>query len=252
MGDCFGSAWKWDEISRRLGHAYYFDVPYVAEDFVTLGAIERPWERAERDGGIFNYFSARDFEPELWRGGYPNPAFQRMVEADGAWMARLIARMTDDVVSAAVDVGQYEEQDTAYLKRTLLIRRDAILRRYLTRLSPLTDARVEGNQLCATDLARVTHTATGAPAFQAHYLRWGDGDRLPLVATAPGGTAVCVPLPHPAGNSTAPDGHESRYFVVGLRTASAPYPLHVHLYDLGERGFRIAGLERPESASAEP
>jgi hypothetical protein len=155
-------------------------------------------------------------------------------------------------LNAAVDVGMYEEQDTAYLKRTLLLRRDAILRRYLTRLSPLTDARVEGNQLCATDLARVMHVSTGAPAFQAHYARWDDGDRMPLQATAPSASVVCVSLPHPAGNTTAPDGDESRYFIVGLRTASAPYPLHVHLYDLGERGFRIAGLERPESAGAEP
>jgi hypothetical protein len=252
MGDCFGSVWAWDEISRRLGHAYYFDVPYVAEDFVTLGVIERPWERAKRDGGIFNYFSARDFDPDLWRGGYPNPAFQRMVESDAAWITRIIARMTDDVVNAAVDMGQHEEKDTAYLKRTLLLRRDTILKRYLTRLSPLTDVRVDGTELCATDLARTTHVSTGAPAFQAHYARWDDGDRVPLSATAKGGSVVCVSLPHPAGNTTAPDGDESRYFIVGLRTSSAPYPLHVHLYDLGERGFRIAGLERPESASAEP
>lgn len=252
LGDCFGSAWKWDEISRRLGHAYYFDFPYVAEDFVTFGVVERPWERAKRDGGIFNYFSARDFDPEMWRGGYPNPAFQRMGEADGAWMARIIARMTDDVVNAAVDVGQYEDHDTAYLKRVLLLRRDLILKRYLTRLSPLADVKVEGERLCATDLARVTHVATGTPSYQAHYLAWDGGERKPLSPAAVNAADVCVALPHPAAGSTAPDGDESRYFVVGLRTASARYPLHVHLYDLGERGFRIAGLERPESAGADP
>jgi hypothetical protein len=250
LGDCFGSVWNWDEISRRLGHAYYFDVPYLTEDFVTFGTIERPWERARREGGIFNYFSERDFDPDLWRGGYPNPAFQRMTEADGAWMARIIGRMNDDLVKAAVAMGQYDEQATAYLTRVLLIRRDVILKRYLTKISPLSDVRIEGDQLCATDLARASHVASGAPSYRIEYRRWEDDARATLPASAASDTDVCTTLPHrtPVGR---PDD-AANYMVVSLRTASARYPLHVHLYDLGSKGFQVVGLERPESASAAP
>ena len=91
LGDCFGSQWAEDQISRRLGFSYYLDLKHVGQDFISFGAIERPWERAVKKG-TFGYFSTRDFEPEDWHGGYPKPAFSRMVESDGAWAARKIAR----------------------------------------------------------------------------------------------------------------------------------------------------------------
>src|SRR5205814_5070581 len=45
-GDSLGSLWPWDELSRRLGSSYYFDVGHVLVDFLTLGVITRPWDRA--------------------------------------------------------------------------------------------------------------------------------------------------------------------------------------------------------------
>ncbi len=153
LGDCFGSVWSDDRISRRLNHAYILDVPYLMEDFVTLGTIERPWDRAQR-GGLFGYFSARDFDPELWRGEYPNPAFMRMTEGDGAWMARILARFDEGLVRAAVAVGKYEEADERFLAETLILRRKAILRRYLARLSPIGEVVATEQGLCGVDLAR--------------------------------------------------------------------------------------------------
>jgi hypothetical protein len=248
LGDCFGSVWKWDEISRRLGFAYYLDVPYLAEDFVTFGAIERPWERVRRDGGIFNYFSARDFEPELWRGGYPNPAFARMTEADGAWMARILAQFTDELVSAAVDVGQYDDASTRYLKAVLVLRRDAILRRYLTRLSPLAGAHLEGDALCATDLAARSHVGDPRPGYRAARrspATEAQEAALPVVRRTD--NDVCVALTHTATDGGIVDDDASRYVIIDTWTSSAPGPLRAHLYDLGPaRGFRLVGLERPE------
>ena len=154
IGDAFGSQWTDDGISRRLNHSYVLDVPYMAEDFVTLGTIERPWERTRKQGGLFGYFSAKDFDPEFWRGEYPNPAFGRMTESDGAWMARILARFTDDLVQAAVEVGKYDALHERYLIETLLLRRDLILKRYLSRLSPLANVTADQKGVCAWDLAR--------------------------------------------------------------------------------------------------
>ena len=157
LGDCFGSRWAWDGISRRLGHAYYLDFGYVAADFLTLGFIVRPWDRARigPESTMFGYFHERDFDPWAWKGGYPNPAFEQMTEADAAWAARIITRFTDEQILAAVESGDFTDRgDTEYLARTLSRRRDLVTRRFLRELSPVTDLVTTGDELCAVDLAR--------------------------------------------------------------------------------------------------
>ncbi|HMA96885.1 MAG TPA: hypothetical protein VKP30_29575 [Polyangiaceae bacterium] len=57
-------------------------------------------------------------------------------------------------MTAAVRVGAYNPDNTRYLTETLIQRRNAILRRYLTRLSPLTKLEIRGGLLCGVDLAR--------------------------------------------------------------------------------------------------
>ncbi len=250
MGDCFGSMWALDSISRRLGFSYALDFPYVAEDFLTLGAIERPWERAQLTGGIFNYFSSRDFDPELWRGEYPNPAFGRMTEGDGAWMARILAHFSDDLVAAAVSVGQYDAASERYLLTTLIERRDIILRRYLSRLSPLAHVHVQHDELSAVDLARRTGVVPNEGlSVRAHLFRganYRDAGSLPVSVSL--GATLRVKLPHTAGDGGAPDSDPSRYVVLDVSNGYAKGPLRLHLYDLGpRRGFRLAGVERPAS-----
>jgi hypothetical protein len=239
LGDCFGSVWSWDGISRRLGHTYYLDFPYLAEDFVTLGTIERPWDRATRMGGTFNYFSARDFHPEHWRGGYPNPAFVRMTEADGAWMARILAHFDPPKIRAAISVGQYTEADTRYLEQTLLARRFAILKRYLSRLSPISQLTTSGDQLCGVDLARATGVVPDESLTYEVRVHRGDttyGETR--VHTSPGGK-LCVELSH-----SPPDSNDT-YLVAEIANGYAEGTLRAHLYDLGTgRGFRLVGIER--------
>jgi len=254
MGDCFGSIWDWDPITERLGFAYYLDIPYVAEDFLTLGIPERPWDHAARTGKTFNFFSARDFDPELWRGGYPNPAFGRMTEADGAWMARILARFTDDLVASAVAVGKYDDEDTRYLTETLVNRRDAIFRRYLTRISPIADVHLDADRLCGTDLARQTQTIPDEGGSFSAVLYSGEKLR-PTWTLAPKWTLggnVCVDLAHTSldvasGDSAAND--PSRYVIVDVNNGYAPGVLRVHLYDLGPKsGYRLVAVERPGDA----
>jgi hypothetical protein len=234
LGDCFGSVWASDELSRRLGHAYYFDISYLVLDFASFGAVQRPWERSQRAGGIFNYFSARDFDPEGWRGGYPNPAFQRMTEADGAWMARILARFDDPLVAAAVSVGQYDAASTAYLTRTLITRRDLILQRYLTRLSPVADLTVRGRELCGVDLARRTHASKTLAEPRARLLEPG-GERMLPTRVQPSGE-LCVTVPQLAADAA--------YGIVEVASGTSSQPLRAHVYDRGAKGLWLAGIER--------
>jgi len=243
--DCLGSEWAWDGISRRLGRSYVFDWGDVSSDFVTLGLRRRPWELVQRTPGreLFGYFEYEHFVPEDWKMEYPNPAFSRMTERDGAWMARILSHFTPEMVRALAQLGDFSDPSNAeYLARILEARLQRILARYLTRLSPIADLRVEGGKLCGVDLARrrqvrpereyryTAHSETGAPL---------------ALETAEAG-ALCVKLPRSSAGPTAPDDGATRYEQIRITSSAAQGPLVAHLYDLGSRGFRLVGLERRE------
>jgi hypothetical protein len=228
-----GSEWAWDGISRRLGRSYVFDWGDVSSDFVTLGVRRRPWERVQRTPGReqFGYFEYQHFVPEDWKMEYPNAAFSRMTERDGAWMARVLSRFTPEMVVALAQLGQFADPgDTAHIAHVLEQRLQLILKRYLTKLSPIADLRVTGSKLCGTDLAR-------ARRLQQSY-RYSavseDGAALPVKVSENGG--ICVDLPQ----------GKSAYARIRIRSTAAQGPLVAHLYDLKARGFRLVGVERLE------
>lgn len=220
LNDCFGSEWKWDEVSRRLGHAYYFDAKDVVVDYVTLGIPARPWDRAER-GDIFGYYDAERFDPEAWKPGYQNPAFLRMSELDAAWMARIIARFTPDRLERLIKTGDFTAPRHADdLLETLLARQQKILRRYFSIASPIADLEIREGELCGLDLARMAHVS---PSFR-YSARTGD---TPLVVRVLEGGRLCVPIP------------TRDYAVVEISNGVAERPLRAHV-----SRDRVLGLER--------
>jgi hypothetical protein len=247
MSDCLGSEWAWDGISRRLGHSYLLDWGDIAADFGTLGIPTRVWEEVERTPGRekFGYFDVDTFDPEAWKNEYPNAAFSRMTERDGAWMARILAHFTPDMVRALADLGRFADpSDTTYLADALEARLQKILDRYLLRLSPLGEAHIEdGATLCAIDLARLRKVRDES-AFRYTAREAGAGD---LESTVRDDGSVCVALPA----SSASAASSPRYSVVSIENGVADGALEVHLYDLGpERGYQIAGVSRDASRSS--
>jgi hypothetical protein len=230
----------------RLGQTYLVSLSDVMLDFVTLGALERPWDRARLMIGRekFGLFSVRDFDPEGWRGLYPNPAMLRMTERDGAWMARIIARFTADDIRAIAGAGRFSDpRDTEYLTTVLIERQHAILARYLTRLSPLSDVHAVGtDQLCAVDLARLSK-AVPVDQFRYRVVEIGAGQRLELAATLAPDGLVCF-RPKSLARSALADGASERRVIFEVRNGTAAGPLEIHTYDLGPRGMFVVGLNR--------
>jgi hypothetical protein len=244
--DCLGSEWDWDPVSRRLGHSYLLDWADLSRDFVTLGVPTRPWDIVERTPGHvkFGYFNVRDFDPELWKNEYPNAAFSRMTEHDGAWMARILARFTPAMVHELAVMGKFSDaSDTEFLATVLEGRLEKILLRYLSRLSPLANVRVEnGDSLCAVDLAE-QRRLTGDTSFryEARILR---GPALAVSRAGDGG--ICVALPRLVTDRASPSDPSAPYVTVVVSDGFAAGALLVHLYDLGPaRGYVVAGVERP-------
>jgi len=245
--DCLGSEWAWEEISRRLGYSYVADWGDMARDLITLGIPQRPWDRVRREHGmeIFGFFNVKNFVPDEWKNEYPNAAFSRMTERDGAWMARILARFTPEMVATLGGMAKFSDpRKTAYLTSVLQGRLDKILERYLTRLSPIADAHVVGtDQLCAVDLAEM-HALRPAAAFR-YDARLSNGVALPVSHSADAG--ICVTLPHVAADGGSPDDAPGRYARVEIGDGVARGGIVAHLYDLGAtRGYRLVGLDRPE------
>jgi hypothetical protein len=245
--DCLGSEWAWDAVSRRLGYSYILDWGDIGADFITLGIPLRPWDRVRKhpEGKMFAYFDVENFVPDQWKNEYPNPAFSRMSERDGAWMARILAHFTPEMVKALAELGDFSDPgNTAYLANTLEGRLEKIMSRYLTRLSPMFDMHVEGpDRLCGVDLARARAVAQGADFHYVATARNGD----PLAVAALDSAKVCVTLPRVAGDGGPANDAPERYLTVAIENGVAKGPMVAHLYDLGPtRGYTLAGLERPD------
>ena len=188
------------------------------------------------------------FDPESWKNEYPNPTFSRMTELDGAWAARILARFTPEMIATLAKMGKFSNPiHTSYLTEVLQGRLDKILARYLTRLSPVTDVRVEDrSRLCGVDLARL-RSVSGEDRFHYHASLSIEGaaasKSVPVVQGK--SSEVCMNLPHVAADGGSPDDAPGRYVIVQLTNGVAPGPLAAHLYDLGPaRGFKLAGIER--------
>jgi hypothetical protein len=220
-----------------------------------MGFIRRPWDGARfgESGTVFGYFDVERFEADSWRPGYPNPAFMRMTERDAAWMTRIVAQFSDERLAAVVAAARFQDLYLeAELLRIMRGRRDRILSRYFSRLSPLVRPLVVRREdhalLCLRDLAVSSGvTPRSSRTYSSHaYSDLGGTPAPARVATRPG-AFVCATLPHAAGASK----RAPAYWVIDVhaRTAAAepPGPARVHLYQLGPAEYRVVGLERPEA-----
>lgn len=252
FGDCFGSLWEWDALSRRWGHSYIFDIGQILGDFFTLGFLVRPWDRAHYgpSGETFAYFQVEPFEPDAWVNEYPNPAFGRRQEGDGAWMARILSQISPAHVRAAISAGELDPPLASELERVLLGRRAKILERWLSRRSPLAfptiRADADGALLCVRDLA--VQSGVEPAELRAWDARgWLGLERAPAeVRVHAGPTGPCVSLP---ATARATDD-AATYVVVDLFAGGRGTErsrLRAHLYQVGRASYRLVGLERPDS-----
>ncbi|HEY8431404.1 MAG TPA: hypothetical protein VIL20_23650, partial [Sandaracinaceae bacterium] len=243
FGECLGLIEGSRRRALRFGHSQWLDAQHVVEDALTLGLVPRPWHRADLGASseVLGYFDVERFDPDQWRPDYWNGAFDRRTEGDAAWMARIVARFSRAHIEAVVRLGRYTDRVTEReLVRVLAGRRRAILERYLTRLSPLADPVVRGEEVCLTDLA-VTSRLRWAQD-RRYEARAYAGDPFtavgaPGVRVADGGARVCVTVP-PAGEYVVLD------VVASTAGAERTAPARLHFAML-PAGPVLVGLERP-------
>ena len=258
FGDAFGNWSAFTGIPERYGHTYYFDATFVLQDFVTFGAIPRPWRDAELGptGHVLAYYDVKTFEPDKFKTGYQNPAFIRATERDKAWMTRIVAKFTPEVLQAVLAQAQVKDPLVhSELTRILLGRREKILRRWFRNLSPLTDPTLRqaetGTEVCLEDLALATGIVDRKARLygtRGWYLSKHSKPRDVRVESlrALPDNVICVLLPDMKGAS--PD--RPAYLIVDVlgfdgQDDDHSRPARVHVYQRGPRAYVIAGLQRP-------
>ncbi|MGH9673476.1 MAG: hypothetical protein ACRD44_09870 [Bryobacteraceae bacterium] len=145
FGACLGSA-SYEPKSPRQGHEYKMDLKPALLQLFTAGVYVPKWARAKYSRlPSVGAFEAETFRPDKWKPNFPNPAFENRLPEDTAWAARKIAAFRDDDIRAIVGAGRYSDPEAAeWMVKTLIARRDKIVRRYLAASRP---GRETGGQL---------------------------------------------------------------------------------------------------------
>jgi hypothetical protein len=86
---------------------------------------------------------ADKFDPAGWKPSFPNSAFSSMTNRDAFWAAKILARFPDDAITALVKNVKYAEEETSnYVIRSLIERKDKIIRYWFSILNPLDNFRL--------------------------------------------------------------------------------------------------------------
>ena len=139
---CLGSG-SIDRQTYASGTEHLLDFDTALRSLVTLGLRTFVWESTEDPQlPAVGFFEASVFDPESWKPFLPNPAYDERTERDVRWGARIVAAFTDEHIRAAVALGQYSDPRAAeYIVKTLIERRDKIVRRWVPELAAGSDGR---------------------------------------------------------------------------------------------------------------
>jgi hypothetical protein len=245
FGSIMGSGSVFAQVPRA-GNEYILEWSPALKTLATLGLFVRPWVLVDYPevAPSVGRFEAEFFDPVEWRPEYPNPAFDLMQAEDAFWAARLVAKFTDESLKAIVAKARYREQAAAdYITRTLIARRDKVLRAWLTGVNPVVNPQLSAGVLTFANAAVDAGVAT-APA--AYVLTWS---RFDNAADAPVGSPeeqrVTVPRAEPP--ATMLTGTD--YVSVTIRTMHPDFPgweapVVVYFRQRAAGGWQPVGLSR--------
>jgi len=176
----FGAAFGSDsDLAKDPRHGREFFMPTEKEQLrqaYTFGLSTPRWERVSyphRLKAVGN-FTSDAFEPKEWHSNYPNPAFLAMLPGDAFWAAKTVMAFRDEDVRAIVEEGQFTDPAvTEYITRTLIERRDKIVRAWLSAELPVDHLRIVDDQLVFDDLV-ANRSDTSKSFYRIHWFRWNN------------------------------------------------------------------------------
>lgn len=231
FGSIFGSASNGPN-SPRSGFEPLLAWNSAAASFFTFGAWIPKWSTIDYPPyPSVGRFSADYFDPISWTPEYPNPAFRHRTPADTFWAAEQVMSFTDQDIRALVRTGQYSDARAAeYVAETLIARRNAIGRAYLSGPLSLSGFRVVDGSVQFDNLA-VRH---GFSKSEPEYLfSWAEFNNK---------TGAVDDIAE-AARAAVPVGQNSRFLVLRIGVRNERRRIAVYLRRLAT-GFELVGIER--------
>lgn len=230
---------------HRAGNEYIFEGRPGWLTLATLGLYTRPWMH-------FDYppvppsvgrFEGVSFEPVQWRPEYPNPAFENMRGDDAFWAARIVSRFTDEAIRAVVAKARYSDpRATEYIASTLIMRRDKVLRTWLTGVNPVADVAFNGKDLTFHNAAVEAGLAKAPSGYRVSWARFDNVTRELQPLSDDTVTTTRSAGPADAAGST---GAILRVAIAAVGDVPPAWTKAVHAYfrDTGA-GWTLVGFER--------
>ena len=246
FGSALGSAGD-GPAEHWEGHEQVIEPSRVARQMLAFGFHVPQWQKTDvyesRSIGRLPRDNTR-FEPDKWKPPVSNPSFLHARPDDKFWAARLIVAMTDDLLQAAVQAGEFDDPvSEAFLVGALAERRDAIGRTYLAAANPIVEPALDSAGTLTFRNAAVEAGVAGAP--EGYRAVWSVFDNATRTSQPIGVTEGPTPrLDAPPGLPRAPG-----VFIKVELSATGGAPLSwsrpAHAYFRQRDGaWRLVGFER--------
>ena len=206
----------------RAGNEYILEWAPALKTLATFGLYVRPWITVDYWQGARSVgrFEGEFFDPLAWRPEYPNPAFDNMRGDDAFWAARLVARFSDETIRAIVAKARYSEPNAAeHITRTLIQRRDKVLRTWVTSVNPVVEPRLAADgTLTFENAATAVRMASPTALYR---LSWS---RFDNATGARSGTAVEAETNQTRASAPAGILNGAEFVAVTIRTIHSDFP----------------------------
>ena len=234
------------------GHHYIYDPGKTLKVMLGLGLYIPSFHFVDYPGiRSVGHFSADRFVPSEWKPRVPNPAFIRARPDDTFWAARRVMAFTDEMIRAAVRTGRYTDPAAEkFIADTLIARRDAIGREWLTNVNPIIDPVLDASGSLKFVNAAVAAGVAKAPAsYEVSWFTFDNatGTSTPIGApTTAAGEQTTAPSGLPASN-----GAFVRVQIRAVDGAHQSWDIPVQAFFVRNgQGWKLVGFERlPDGAA---
>jgi hypothetical protein len=137
------------------GEEYGLDFPAIMGRTLSLGLHEDPWRSHQRPRGLseIGFYQSAGFHPMKFKPQQPNTAFANLTHNDAYWAAKIISAFSDEHIEACVARGKYRDPAAhEYMTRTIIERRDILVRYWFDRVPPLDFIAIDGFRIRFRDL----------------------------------------------------------------------------------------------------